>query len=108
MTTMTAEWTRQDSQDLDLYAQMHYVTPLRRDPQLWELFEQDRQEAPRVVPKAVNRHHGMVVPDFCRSCHKPMRSRRVKSEARPGTVGHCGRGYCDACYHQIVKRGRAE
>lgn len=106
MTTMAGEWTRQDSADLDNYALLHYITPLRRDPVLWELFAQDRAEAPREKPKPLKAGlRGNPVPSHCRECHKPLRSRRVpKDQAPPGAVGHYGRGYCDACYHQKVRK----
>ena len=102
MTAMLGEWTRQDSQDLDEYAQMHYIAPLQRDPVLWDLFAQDREEAPREKPKPLPRGlRGEPMPDYCKECHKPLRSRRVKKEdAPPGTVGHYGRGHCDKCYGQ--------
>lgn len=101
--TAMLEWTRQDSLELDNYALLHYITPLRRDPELWELFAQDRAEAPRKeelkqLPPGL-RERGEPMPTHCRDCNKPLRSRRTKKEdAPPGAVGHYGRGRCDNCY----------
>lgn len=105
MTAMLGEWTREDSRALDEYAYTHYITPLQRDPVMWELLAQDREEAPREKPKPLKAGlRGEPVPTHCKECHKPMRSRRIKAEAKPGTVGHCGRGHCDACYHRKFKK----
>ena len=98
--TAMLEWTHQDSKDLDEYAQLHFIAPLRRDPVLWEVFAQDRREAPRDQPKPLPPGlRGERMPSHCKECHKPLRSRRTpKTEAPEGFVAHYGRGHCDSCY----------
>ena len=100
MTTMAGEWTHQDSLDLDAYAMRHFITPLRRDPVLWDLFEEDRREAPREGPKQLAPGlRGEPMPTYCKECHRPLRSRRTRKEdALPGAVAHYGHGHCDNCY----------
>lgn len=76
---------------LDDYALHHYRLPLEVDPILWDVFEQDRQEAPF---RGMKINFASRLP--CKHCGSQMRSRT--DPYRKGTVIHRGRGLCPPCY----------
>ena len=96
-------WTQADSEMLDEFAIAHFTAPLRPDPLLWEVFAQDRAEAPYV---AASRPGARITggykprPTNCRGCRVALVS-RYDNDVPQGAVLHRGRGFCNRCYMQV-------